>query len=193
MKNKYESTPSIDYLNEHFRVSFEIDPEAVEFLPEITEEELRTKREKYGILLGTTEIISSEEVKVLIRGILQTEENERGYYNELKEVVDNINLLAIQRMVEGIQKANPEYREFHLIGDIHTHPVKPKEIGGVTGTQPSKGDVESIAKAYKEGALTADKPFVFGIAAPDENGETQYAFYRLMKRGGEYLPVNLEE
>lgn len=192
MENSYESIPAIDYLNERFRVIFEIDLEALQFLPEVTEEELRTKKEKYGVLLGTTETISTEEAKILIKGILQAEEHEHGYYDESTEVVENINLPAIQRMVEGIQQAHAEYRDFHLIGDIHTHPIKPEEREGIVGTIPSEGDVESIAEAYRNGTLTPDKPFIFAVAAPDEKGETQYAFYRLIKRGETYLPINLE-
>ncbi|MSU56419.1 MAG: hypothetical protein EXS51_03920 [Candidatus Taylorbacteria bacterium] len=191
-KNLHEPIPEVDFLSERVKVRFEIDAEAAEHLPEVTAEDLVSKKEKFRILLGDAVVLSASEVNLRIRGVLQMEEDEKGYYEEGTESVNNIKLLAIQQAVERLQSVQQELRDFHLLGEVHTHPNTPKEFLGTVATIPSKEDVDSIAECYRRGVLKSNKPFIFAIAAPDETGETQYAFYRLVKRGEEYLPVHLD-
>ena len=56
-KKANEKKANVDFLDGNLKVSFSIDPEAAEHLPEISDEELRTGQEKYHVLfeqLGCT-------------------------------------------------------------------------------------------------------------------------------------------
>ena len=95
-------------------------------------------------------------------------------------------MAAIKEWIKSIQQANPEFKNYHFVGDIHTHPVKPDELGrNMHSCDYSPGDFEDIRKEYDNGNLSADKPFIFCIAGRvGEN--TKYAFYRFIKRENQY-------
>jgi len=181
-----EGTPSferepLNFLSEKYKVTFSIEPEAVKFLPEVTAEDLQTKKEKYRLLVGEANV-SSQEANLHIRGILEMDEEEqKRCYREGVNEVSNINIPEIQKIIKDVQNSYPEYVTFGFLGDIHTHPTTAKDIDGIEPWLPSKGDIESIVDAYESKQLNPEKPYIFGIAAPDENWKTRYSFYRLIQ------------
>ena len=176
----------LDFTSENFKVTFSIAPEAVQFLPEVTAEDLETKKEKYRLLVGEV-TVSNQEANVHIKGILEmTDEEQKRCYSEGINEVSDINIPEIQKIIRDVQNTYPEYTDFGFLGDIHTHPTTEKDLNGIEPWLLSKGDIESIVAAYESKQLSPEKPYIFGIAAPDEKGETQYSFYRLIKTGSEY-------
>lgn len=179
-----EQLPAIDYLDENLRVSFRFEGEAVDYLPLVTAEDLESRVEKYRLLLGQVEIVEGE-VNLVIQAILELQ-NEPVYYQEGKEAVSGVNISAIKQLVTSMDNGDSG-NNLALIGDIHTHPLLPKDFeNGLDPCSPSPGDIESIIADYERGALRPDEPFIFGIAGPDENGDTQYAFYRIICSNGVY-------
>ena len=190
-----ESFPSINYLNENVRVSFSIEPEAVRYLPKISNEELESHKEQYVVLLGTKNISDPFNVSLHIKSILQipeTEQKERRYYKEGIESIEELDIRAIRQLVDNLKSVSPEHKNDIFIGDIHTHPVKPSERGGVIAISPSDKDIEEIVRSYEEDEINPKEPYVFAIAAPDEAGETTYAFYRLVKTEDGYKAKHLD-
>src|SRR3989344_3417178 len=102
----------------------------------------------------------------------------RGYYNEEVEEVSNINISALKKYAAELQKRYRKYKDFGFIGEMHTHPVMPRE--GFTPEVPSQFDIQSISNAYEDSRLKPNEPFIFAIAAPNRKGKTIYAFYRLV-------------
>ncbi|GEM_PF-4221484 len=179
----------INFLDESLRVTFTIEEEAVRYLPEVTPEDLETRKEKYRILLGNV-LYADGKAQILIKGILEMTRDEPGYYNEEVEEVSNINISALKKYAAELQKRYHEYKEFGFIGEMHTHPVMPK--GNFIPEVPSQFDIQSITNAYEDSRLKPNEPFIFAIAAPDRKGKTIYAFYRLVKRGKEYIVKEVE-
>lgn len=186
---KHEQESKINYLDEKLNIAFSFDEEAATHLPEVSVEEIKTKKEKYAVLLGKTNIKNEENIEILIKGILQMEGKDHGYYKEGIQEVSKIRTSEIVQLFEKVKEANEEYRDFDLVGEIHTHPIYRHDSNSCN---PSKGDMESIVDVYEKQILTSDKPHIFGIAGVDEKGETQYAFYRLIKKDNEYScrPIN---
>lgn len=194
-----ESGPTIDYLNEDLKITFEIEQLAAEHLPEVSQEENRTLKERFAVLLGTVQIQGPKHAHFVIRGVYEEDDEDRrlgkGTYSAGTEEVE-IDVRAIKRDIAALQASNPEYQDFNFIGHIHTHPGIPPE--GKIQLQPSvgadgRGDIAAFAWAYEQGELQSSEPFIFAIAAPDHEGTTMYAFYRLIKNPDgslrhEYLP-----
>lgn len=188
----YESLSSPDFLSEKITIRFDIAEEAAHYLPEVSSEDLKTRREKYGILLGTWNQEDSENVRVRLEAVLEVTEDDPGgkghYYTEDINEVHNINLSAIKNLVEATKRANPEFAHLELIGDIHTHPVLPHSLReDQHPSDMSDGDYKDLMANYQRGDLTSQHPFIVGIAGPDENGETSYAFWRLIKRDNKFI------
>lgn len=182
--NKIETQFNPDYLNEKLKVSFSIEPEAVKFLPKVNEAELKSKKEKYAILIGSKQAISNDKVHIHIKAVMEIPESQQfkqRYYKEDIEIVKNIDTASIKKLVEAMRSLYTEYHYDYFLGDVHTHPIKPSELGGNSGCQPSIGDIEGLIDEYENGNIDSHEPFIFGIAAPDESGETEYAFYRIIK------------
>lgn len=190
--DRAERAPRIDYLSEKLKVNFVFEEEAVAYLPHITPEDLETRREKYRVLVGIAEYRSVDSVLIKIKALIEYRDEPR-FYTEDHMAVKNLNLSAIQRNIEHIQAHDAESRDHGFVGDIHTHPVLPKDFPhGQDPWQPSSYDIESIVENYEKGILKKDKPFIFGIAGPDETGQTLYAFYRLYQKDGEYIVQTVE-
>lgn len=196
--NKYESVEklsSIDFLSDKLEVSFSVDKEAVEYLPKITDEDIKTHQERYHILLGDVQRLDVDKVNIRIKGILEADpknEDEKDlFYSEgIGQVSLNFSLSAIKQWVKFIQEAEPEYRDFNFVGEIHTHAVEDGWLDkDVNLLHPSSGgeggDFENIIQEYEDGNLSADKPFVFGIAGR-VGKNTEYVFYRLVKKDNKY-------
>jgi hypothetical protein len=184
-KYKVEKQPVIDFFNEKLAMTFSIDAEAAKFLPEISDQELKTKKEKYQILLGEIEKSGNGKFNVLIKGILEADENEKDlFYTEgAGQVMPNI--AAIKKWVRDIQAAVPEYQDYKFIGDLHTHPTTPEELDGLHPCTPSPEDIEDVRLEFENGNLSANEPFVFGIAGR-VGRRTEYAFYRLIKKKNKF-------
>ncbi len=159
--NPFEQVPTIDYLRE----------------------DLESRREQYRIFLGIVDVSDSEKPIVHIEGILERGDEDPLYYEEEKEGV-HVGLPAIKLWIDQIRRANPEYSHLEMVGDVHTHPILPQQFRGVYS--PSQEDIDDIVKHYESGVLSPNKPFIFAIAAPDELGQTMYAFYRIVKKGNKY-------
>ena len=194
-KSKIEFFSKPDYLNENLKVSFTIEKIVVENLPKITKEELKSKKEQYAIFSGTNEIRGDNSVYINITGVTTiSEENQqnRRYYKERVEMVEEINLIEIKKLIEQLESIGEIKPGEIFLGDIHTHPILPSELSGISGAQPSDGDIKEIIDAYENNILNFREPFIFSIAAPDEKGETMYAFYRLVKTKEGYKPKHLD-
>ena len=63
-----EAAPSIDFLDENLVVSFSLEEGAANYLPEVSPEDLESRRERYRIFLGTHTVAAdgsrSEERRV---------------------------------------------------------------------------------------------------------------------------------
>jgi hypothetical protein len=188
-----EQWPPIDFLDERIKLSFRIEPEAAKHLPEVSKEDLESGRERYRILLGNFERTAADAATVVIEGLVEMDEGDERFYKEGTREVTNVNIPRMQAFARWVREHIPEFHDFTLIGDIHTHPIKPEAMESGSPWHPSDGDIESIAKSYERGELTPDHPFVFAIAGPDESGETQYGFYRIIKRGDKYLATDLAD
>ena len=192
MKNGIDSTPTIeelpdiDFLSENLKISLTFEEEAVDHLPTVTPEDLRTRMEKYRVLTGKMDLAGENSIALHIKGILEiTDEN--GFYTEGVEEVKNVNLLRIQKAVKQLQEYDPSYANYGFLGDIHTHPVLPDApYEGFDPSLPSVADMTDIISNYESGQLSSSAPFIFGIAAPEHNGQTTYSFYRLIQVDGEY-------
>jgi len=182
---KKEKISNVDFLNEKLSIKFRFEEEAVGFLPEVTADDLESRIEKYRILLGRVEQVG-DSVRITVTGILEMQ-NEPIFYREEKEAVSGVNIPAIERFIQKYNDAYPGILNGTLVGDVHTHPVFTKDFeNGLDPWTPSSGDIESIVADYERGALSNEKPFIFGIAGPADDGETQYAFYRLIKNDDNY-------
>ena len=121
------------------------------------------------------------------RETLELKKNEPQYYTEGTNEIHSIDIPALQKLVTKIQGENPEFKQYDLIGEIHTHPIIPNKLSqNQHPCDPSDGDVGSISDHYERNVLKPDEPFIFGIAGRGENGQTEYAFYRLIKKDGRY-------
>lgn len=182
-----EKAPSPDFLDENLKIKIRLEKEAEWNMPRISSEDLETKQEKYAVLLGKTEIVSQEEVGITIKGVLEMVGDEQAaFYSPGIEGVSNINIPGLRKYVERLQQRIPEYADFSFIGDVHTHPVLPRDLGGLSSCDPSGGDIEGIIKYYETGKLNKNSPFIFGIIGPNDEGILQYAFYRIVKSGDKY-------
>ncbi|NOY35489.1 MAG: hypothetical protein GXP44_01030 [bacterium] len=57
----------------------------------------------------------------------------------------------------------------------------------------SRGDFDSVVAEYKNGNLSPDKPFIFGVAGRDASGKTIHKFYRMVKEEDKYLIQEITE
>ena len=190
-RTNFEREKDFNFLGEQIKTYVFVDPEAAEYLPKITKQDLANKKERYRILMGEYGIDESDENKVFIfiKSILEAEpDKEPGYYQEGKEEVI-VNLPRIKDLVRKIQERNPEFRQQNLVGEIHTHPVAygdPTLSVKQRPWHPSKEDFDPIENSYRDKILTPDKPFIFGIAGLNKNSKTRYGFYKAVKRGAAY-------
>ncbi|TSC60551.1 MAG: hypothetical protein LiPW15_429 [Parcubacteria group bacterium LiPW_15] len=178
-KFRQEQEPRIDLLKENLRVSFEIAPEAVEYLPAISLGDGRSGRERFGVLLGAKQVNPDGSVHLQIKGVYQetAEDGHRTY----EEEIDNVaySLALIKKQVEKIQRDTPQHKEFGFLGDVHTHP------GRAMPLYPSEEDLLSVIRAYESGTLSSAEPYVFGIGVRHPGGEMEYNFYRIVRTGSE--------
>ena len=191
---KYENLPSSgeqiqrpNFFDENIKITMEIDPEAAEYLPVITPEDLETKRERYRIFLGTwSRTIEGGHAR--IEGVCDFSD-EPGFLREGEEEVV-VNFDAVKNSIEAIKQTNKEYAHLEIVGEIHTHPLFKEEMDdNLRPWIPSTGDVDAIVEEIEKGNIKADRPFIMAIAVPSPNrdGKTVYAYYRLVKRGEKYL------
>ncbi|MEJ0053697.1 MAG: hypothetical protein WDN10_03180 [bacterium] len=175
-KPHQEQIPSIDFLDENLKVSFELAPDVVDHLPKVSGADAATGTERYGALLGSYAIDSAGQVNLQIKGVYQETEEELTKYGSYKEGVEtvSVDLGLMRRRIEEIQERHAEYRDFHLIGDVHTHPAS-----GIP--KPSLTDLQSVIRMYESGDVASHKPYVFGIGAKRSDGEMEYWFYRIIK------------
>jgi len=167
-----EAAPSIDFLDENLVVSFSLEEGAANYLPEVSPEDLESRRERYRIFLGTHTVAADGSVHLQIKGTMEMDGDDHGFYKEAAKEITDIKMDKILREVKGIQQTYPEYRDFHLVGDIHTHPFKPSEFeGGISPWDPSQPDIASVADLYRLGLLSSTQPFIFGIVFILQNHE----------------------
>lgn len=177
----------VDFLDERVNVSVEMTKEAFANLPEINQNDLTTKRERYRLMCGRWDVLGDNEVRVVIEAVLEMP-NQPIYYTETKNRIRGVNLPAINEAIDQLRRMRPEYRHLELVGDFHTHLNTQDEELTPHGRpwHPSQGDIESIALSYESGILKTSHPFLFGIAGPFEGGQTGYSFYRIIKNAKGY-------
>ena len=192
--DKYESKEKIEkinFLDENLKVSFSFNKEAIPHLPEVSDDDLVTKKEKYRILLGDFEKIGSDNININVNGILEADpegdEVDLFYQERKNEIV--LDLGAVKKWVKAIQNSNSDLEDYNLVGDIHSHPVLKNDLeGNLNPCDLSQGDFDDVVKAYESGILSSDKPFVFGVAGRETTGSgTSYVFYRLVKNENGYF------
>lgn len=189
--NLREHISSVDFLSEETRLQLSLAKEAALYLPQISTEELETRKEQFRILLGKIITEESGLVTVHIQSVLEMDEQDHGYYQEGIEMVTGVNIPAIKSFVENLKEGEEDYGEF--IGDIHTHPIQEKDFeDGIKPWDPSSEDIDDVVRNYESGALASDKPYIFGIASPDDEGNTLYSFYRIVKKEQGYSCVRVE-
>lgn len=173
-----ERERNINFLNENLKVSFEISPEAFQYLPVISKEDIRIGLERFAVLLGIVRINQDGSVHLEIKGVYQ--ETEEDVHRSYKEGVDSVtyDLKIIQDRAKEIQQDYKEYQNFKFLGDIHTHPSS-----GIA--EPSRTDLLSVIRAYESGDIKVDQPYIFGIGARHVSGEMEYWFYRIIKTDSE--------
>ncbi len=96
-----ERQPNVDFLDESIEVTFSFSEEAVQWLPQITAEDMQTHRERFVALIGKfTYTNNRAEVRVVATMEQSPEQHETGfYYKEEKEGVNNINLKRIKALI----------------------------------------------------------------------------------------------
>jgi proteasome lid subunit RPN8/RPN11 len=183
--SKTEKVPEIDFLSENLHLTFEVDPSVVKHLPVVTPEDQKTGRERFGVLLGRVSLRGDGRAHVAIKGVYQEEDGEA--YGSYKEGIEEVtyNLSQIQEKIRTIRRRDPQYSQFHWIGDVHTHPVSGVPV-------PSDVDIEAQVNAYESGSIERNRLFLFGIGALREDGEMEYRLYRLIQteRGYSYALVD---
>ncbi|MCX6752638.1 MAG: hypothetical protein NTZ87_04055 [Candidatus Nomurabacteria bacterium] len=185
---------NINFLDPHLVVELVHNPDAVLHYPDITAEDLRTKTERYRILLGKVGKVHGGCVQVSIDAVMELQKGDLPPQLEIEEGHKgiNFNLKAVKKYFEllKLKSSDQELAELNFIGEMHTHPLMPHEFtNGKKPWEPSQGpqsDVEGIIKSYKNGTLDKTKPFIFSIAGPDDDRKTKYAFYRLVFKDGNY-------
>ena len=186
-----EQLPSINYLSEDTHVFVTFEAEAAEFLPNINEEDLETRKEKFAVLMGTVKRTSGDTITLTIKGIMEQTADER-FWDEGVEVVENVDSGRNKAIVDEICRSNPEYNDHEFLGDVHTHPIMPDPDMGYFTSRPSTSDVESIISEYERGTLDKNRPYIFMIASPSKDGETVYSMYRLVKTTRGYEVRNID-
>lgn len=176
----------MDTLDEKISMEMTMSDEAYGYLPVITRENLKTKKEAYRLLLGTWKIINPRLIQVNVEATFEIPNNPK-YYREEKEKIAEVDMLAIKKTISNLKENFSEYRHLVLVGEIHTHPVQQKEIN--SNDRPwhlSPGDKSSLTSQYKCGNIDPSQPFLLGVAGATEDGKTGYAFYRLIKKNKKY-------
>lgn len=202
----------MNILNEKINIVMTMSDEVFHCLPEVSLEDLQTKRERYRLLLGKWEIeepslyyspvrikekgyrLISERLEfkdpknLLISVEAVLEIPDPAYYVEKNGRISGINLLAIKKLISDLRNNHSGYSQLVLVGDIHTHPTLQNELDDHQRPwHPSSLDIKYLADTYKCGELDGSQPFIFGIAGAIGSGKTGYAFYRLIKANGDYL------
>lgn len=178
--------PEINFCNENCKITLEMSDLAQRFLPRISRNDIINRRERYRAFLGTwSNTMDGAHVK--IEAIYESpQENPFHTYQEGElEIVTDIS--QIQQDCESL-KTLPEYSSLSFIGEVHTHPVFPEDMGNdFKPWWASAGDVRSIVETYEKRILKFNRPFIFAIAAPKPNrdGGTLYRFYRMIRLASE--------
>ena len=187
---KIEKESKVNFLDRDISLTFSFGEEAVRYLPEIRETDLETGRERYAVLLGSISQEGEKDYHLLVRGILEADENENNHFYREGKYEITLDLVAIKDWVQSIREGVEECRDFEFIGDIHTHPdLFEGNLDLIC--QPSQGDIDDIIANYENEVLRPDKPFIFGIVGMVD-GENQYGFYRLVKDGHVYSLESLK-
>lgn len=63
----------VDYLDEKTKVTLDFTFESGQYFPHVTEEDLKTRQERYRILLGKTEIIEQDQANVSILAVMEAD------------------------------------------------------------------------------------------------------------------------
>jgi hypothetical protein len=191
MEPKLEEFKSLDFLDERVRLSLDITNEAFDHLPEVTQEDLAKKTERYRALLGRWDKVDEESVKLIVEAVLQ--DPEQVHYSEQEGEVHAVNIPSLQLLASSVKKFSEEFSNLELVGEIHTHPTTQDELDpDQRPWMPSVEDKDAMMKCYDRGELGPDRPFVFGIAAPMSDGKTGYKFYRVVKVEDGYKIVVVE-
>ena len=184
-KNKQELAPEVDFTSEHLEIELTLYNEAAENLPKISPEDILNEHERACVLLGDIEVVGRNQVKINIKAVLEQSEGEGLYLEHVREVY--FDFPKIRQMVSDVKNHYPEFSDLDFIGDLHTHPIKQKEEEH--HFRPSSGDIEAIKAGYESNLLNKNSPYIFMIAAPDENSDTTYTFWRMVKIGSELQAV----
>lgn len=189
-----EQWPPLNLLDERVKILLRIDPEAERFFPQVAPEDMESRKEHFAMLLGKFKRVSVDVVvlEILGSGRFDQQEHDKygGFYREGKEAVEDVRVSKMRKYFEEIAAKDSEFEGWSLIGDMHTHPVLSTEVPHKPW-EPSEGDTEGFRGHYENGDIKADEPYIWGIAGPDERGNTQYGFYRLVKREGKYRVIEV--
>jgi hypothetical protein len=113
---RQERAPGANFLDPTLRLSFTFDDESGHYLPDITQEELRTRQEKYRLFLGNVFYkAQSNEAVISIQGVLDCENDARYYTESLMEVA-NVDMPRIKALVQDMKTHGKDYSDLNLIG-----------------------------------------------------------------------------
>lgn len=101
--------PKFDFLDEEAFVTYEIEDEAKQHLPKITEQDTQTGRERYGVLTGFVKRRGLQRAHIVIKGVYQEtdDDTDRSYTENVTEV--NYDLGLMKRRVRQIQRTQLAY------------------------------------------------------------------------------------
>lgn len=168
----------INFNDTNLEMDFEITPEADEYLPLISPDDLQAKKERFRIFYGNVNQTKQGKIIVSIDSVIEMPDQPE-FYEEATTKIKHINYSHSKDFIDRSKKQLGEQGE--LIGEIHTHPVTQSELPKNQAPWfPGLEDLDAWVDLYDSGFLKPGQPFIFGIAGAHE-GKTVYAFYRLVK------------
>ncbi len=185
-----ERLPEINFLDPNLEITFSFEEETALALPDITPEDVESGQERYVVLIGNLVRNSVNDVTVILEDVWQQAERRGYWWQEEKLEITGVKFAELLDYAKEACEQNPELVGQMLIGELHTHPVIP-EPGDADPADPSPADLSAIADYHDAGFLT-NRPFIFGIASLKQ-GETHYAFYRLINDNGNYAFERIEK
>lgn len=174
-------------------MSWDIEPDAFHYLPEITAEDQETTIERFRLLAGkwTT---ADNHVEVLITDVVEIPHSPEFYEEKPGSVA--VNLAACLDLANRNLHVEGTW-DREIIGEFHTHPVLSAELDH-RSWHPSMcdelmGDVQEWTQAYTKGILNPAKPFIFLIGGLMETLQTGYSAYRMIQKGDQWKAVTVTD
>lgn len=168
-KTLIEKEKSSDLISEKVRYRMEIGSENIDSFPQVTDEDILAKKERYVALIGKWSV-KGENVFMGVEGVIETD-NLDSQGNRVA-----VDFTALQELLDEGKLKNQDLVNIDIIGEVHTHP----EMGKNTHL-PSSIDIEEWIRHYESGQFPSNKPFAFGISTRGDDGKNNLAFYRVIR------------